>query len=83
MSLNSGQGVGLEKITSLPRGGGGRGVLQISSCGGGRRTVLGLTFSIVRYFFRLRKFGNFFFFWVACFMVVSAYRGCKTQTFNF
>ena len=25
MSLNSGQGVGLEKITSLPRGGGGEG----------------------------------------------------------
>lgn len=47
-----GKGVGLEKITSLPRGGGGGwgGLLQVSSHGDGRRMFLGLTFSILGFF---------------------------------
>ena len=67
------KGVGLEKITSLPQGGGG--LLQISSRGDGRRTFLGLTFSILGFFFRLRKFGNSFFGWLDswwCLHVVAA-----------
>ena len=57
-----GKGVRLEKITSLPPGGG---LLQISSRGGGQRTFLGLTFSILANIFRLRKSGNSFFGWLA------------------
>ena len=66
--------VGEDNLT--PTGGrGGMGVLQISSCGGGRRTFLGLTFSIVGYFFRLRKFGNSYFGWLDlwwCLHIVAA-----------
>ena len=75
MSLNSGQGVGLEKITSLPRGGGGEGGAPDLKLWGGRRTFFDLTFLIVGYFFRLRKFGNSFFGWLDlwwCLHIVAA-----------
>lgn len=76
-----GKGVGLEKITSLPQGRGG-GFAPGFKSRGWLKDVFGFDIFNSGIFFRLRKFGNSFFGWLD-FMVVSTYRGCKTQTFNF
>lgn len=82
MSLKKGQGGGVGEDNLTPTGKGGGGFAPGFKSRGWLKDVFGFDIFNSGIFFRLRKFGNSFFGWLD-FMVVSTYRGCKTQTFNF